>query len=218
MESISKRLAGIKNKLQPYGATLVAVSKFRPLAELEEVLAAGHMHLGENRVQEMVEKHEALANPAVRWHQIGTLQRNKAKYIAPFVHLVHAMDSMELLIELEKQARKAERQIPFLLQISIAQEETKHGLTRQEVETILESPVYKGLEYLKLQGLMGMATNTEDQAQVAAEFKGLRLLFEELQAAGQPMHTLSMGMSQDWELALEHGSTMVRIGSALFVG
>lgn len=217
MSGIKERLESIKDRLKPYGATLVAVSKFRPLEQLQGAIAAGQLDLGENRVQEMVDKQAQL--PAeVRWHQIGTLQRNKVKYIAPFVHLVHSVESIELLQELDKQAAKAGRVIPFLLQMHIAQEETKFGLDRAGVEAILGHPSFAELQNVRLLGLMGMASNTVDITKVRAEFKGLRSYFDTLKQAGQPMEILSMGMSQDWEIAIEEGSTMVRVGSALFAG
>lgn len=217
MSGIKERLESIKDRLKPYGATLVAVSKFRPLEQLEEAIAAGQLDLGENRVQEMADKQAQL--PAeIRWHQIGTLQRNKVKYIAPFVHLVHSVESIDLLQELDKQAAKAGRVIPYLLQMHIAQEETKFGLDRAGVEAILGHASFAGLLNVRLQGLMGMASNTEDQRQVRAEFKGLRAYFDELKQNGQAMEILSMGMSQDWEIAIEEGSTMVRVGSAIFAG
>lgn len=217
MSGIKERLESIKDRLKPYGATLVAVSKFRPLEQLEEVIAAGQLDLGENRVQEMADKQAQLPEE-VRWHQIGTLQRNKVKYIAPFVHLVHSVESIELLQELNKQAATAGRVIPYLLQMHIAQEETKFGLDRAGVETILGHAGFAGLKNVRLLGLMGMASNTDDQTQVRAEFKGLRAYFDELKQNGQAMVILSMGMSQDWEIAIEEGSTMVRVGSALFAG
>lgn len=217
MSGIKERLESIKDRLKPYGAALVAVSKFRPLEQLEEAIAAGQLDLGENRVQEMADKQAQLSGE-VRWHQIGTLQRNKVKYIAPFVHLVHSVESIELLQELDKQAAKAGRVIPYLLQMHIAQEETKFGLDRAGVEAILGHPSFAGLQNVRLQGLMGMASNTEDERQVRAEFKGLRAYFDELRQKGQPMGILSMGMSQDWEIAIEEGSTMVRVGSAIFAG
>lgn len=217
MSGIKERLESIKDRLKPYGATLVAVSKFRPLEQLEEAIASGQLDLGENRVQEMADKQAQL--PAeVRWHQIGTLQRNKVKYIAPFVHLVHSVESIELLQELDKQAAKAGRVIPYLLQMHIAQEETKFGLDRAGVEAILGHASFAGLQNVRLMGLMGMASNTDDQTQVRAEFKGLRAYFDELKQNGQAMEILSMGMSQDWEIAIEEGSTMVRVGSAIFAG
>ena len=215
MSTIKEKLASIHNKLAPYGATLLAVSKFRPLAQLEEAITAGQLDLGENRVQEMAEK-QAQLPATVRWHQIGTLQRNKAKYLAPFVHLVHSVDSLELLQELNRQAQKTGRVIPYLLQMHIAQETTKQGLDRAGLAALLQSPTLPQLNNVELKGLMGMATLTEDKSQASREFNSLRALFDELKAAGHPMQILSMGMSGDWELALDAGSTMVRIGSALF--
>jgi len=217
MSGIKERLESIKDRLKPYGTTLVAVSKFRPLEQLQEVIEAGQLDLGENRVQEMADK-QAQLPATVRWHQIGTLQRNKVKYIAPFVHLVHSVESIGLLQELDKQAGKVGRVIPYLFQMHIAQEETKFGLDRAGVEEIVGSSAFSSLQNVRLTGLMGMASNTEDKAKVRAEFKGLRAYFDELKQNGLPMEVLSMGMSQDWEIAIEEGSTMVRVGSALFAG
>lgn len=217
MSGIKERLESIKDRLKPYGATLVAVSKFRPLEQLQEVIEAGQLDLGENRVQEMADK-QAQLPATVRWHQIGTLQRNKVKYIAPFVHLAQSVESIGLLQELDKQAGKVGRVIPYLLQMHIAQEETKFGLDRAGVEEIIGDSAFSSLQNVRLTGLMGMASNTEDKAKVRAEFKGLRAYFDELKQNGLPMEVLSMGMSQDWEIAVEEGSTMVRVGSALFAG
>jgi len=217
MQHIIDRVANIKSKLEPYGATLVAVSKFRSLPEIQALVTAGQQDLGENRVQEMAEKQEHFAQYPLRWHQIGTLQRNKVKYIAPFVHLVQAVDNWELLAELQKQAAKHNRIIPFLFQLHIAKEETKFGFAFNELLPLLSSQGLAAYPHLELKGLMGMATNTADAVVVRKEFAGLKKHYDELASAGMPMQILSMGMSQDWQLALEEGSTMVRIGSALFL-
>jgi hypothetical protein len=215
MSGIKEKLTIIRTRVEAYQATLVAVSKFRPLPQLEEVISYGQLDLGENRVQEMAEKRQVLPSN-VRWHQIGTLQRNKVKYIAPFVHLVHSVENLALLQELDKQAKKEDRVIPYLLQVHIAQEETKFGLDKKELEELVQNPQIPTFANVALKGLMGMATNTEDTAIIRQEFRQLRQLFDELNQSGKPMEILSMGMSHDWEIALEEGSTMVRVGSAIF--
>jgi len=215
MSGIKEKLTIIRTRVEAYQATLVAVSKFRPLPQLEEIISYGQLDLGENRVQEMAEKRQVLPSN-VRWHQIGTLQRNKVKYIAPFVHLVHSVENLALLQELDKQAKKENRVIPYLLQVHIAQEETKFGLDKKELEDLVQSPQIPTFANVVLKGLMGMATNTEDTAIIRQEFRQLRLLFDEFKKNGLPMDILSMGMSHDWDIALEEGSTMVRVGSAIF--
>ena len=200
-------------------AILVAVSKTNPVSRIHEMYELGQRDFGENRVQELVEKAGEL--PAdIRWHQIGHLQSNKVKYIAPFIHLIHAVDSLNILKEINKQAIKVDRIIPCLLQIHIAQEESKFGFSEAELLELLNSDTYKNLKNIQIWGLMGMATFTDDQVQVRNEFRNLRTLFERTKRAyfleDQVFNTLSMGMSGDFELALEEGSTMVRVGSLLF--
>lgn len=210
--SICENIKQIKQQFE--NVELVVVSKYRNLDELQAVYDCGHRDLGENRVQELVSKAEVL--PAdIRWHAIGHLQTNKVKYIAPFVHLIHSVDSFKLLKIIDKEAQKAGRVIPFLFQIHIAEEETKFGLSIEELEVILSSEEYALLNNVKCKGLMGMATNTNDQEQVASEFKGLRSLFDK-HAKALDWDTLSMGMSSDHALAIRNGSTMIRVGSLIF--
>jgi pyridoxal phosphate enzyme (YggS family) len=196
-------------------ATLVAVSKTKPAADIQVLYDAGHRDFGENYVQELTEKQAQL--PAdIRWHFIGHLQSNKVKYIAPFVHLVHGVDSENLLKEINKQAVKCNRTINSLLQVHIAREETKFGFDAEELNKLH----WQQYTHAKVCGLMGMASFTEDQEQVRNEFKQLRQLFDQLNHTPAPGHTpltlLSMGMSGDYRIALEEGSNMVRIGSLLF--
>lgn len=208
----------ILNELQATNATLVAVSKTKPATAIQALYDAGQRDFGENYVQELVEKQAAL--PAdIRWHFIGHLQSNKVKYIAPFVHLVHGADSVKLLKEISKQGEKNGRVIDCLLQVHIAQEETKFGLDEQELEQLIRELTATPLTHAKVAGLMGMASFTENTDQVRAEFRSLKTLFNRyahLQTPGIAFRTLSMGMSADYQLAIEEGSTMVRIGSLLF--
>jgi pyridoxal phosphate enzyme (YggS family) len=193
---------------------LVVVSKYRSLEELKEVYSSGHRDFGENRVQELVEKHEQLPKD-IHWHVIGHLQTNKVKYIANFVHLIHSIDSLKLLKEVNKQAKKCDRIIPFLFQMHIADEETKFGLSTDTLLIILDSPEYQAMTNVKCQGLMGMATNTEDNDQVTQEFNSLKSQFEAYKAL-QGWDILSMGMSGDYIQAVSSGSTLVRVGSKIF--
>ncbi|MEZ0540367.1 YggS family pyridoxal phosphate-dependent enzyme [Fibrella arboris] len=199
-------------------AALVAVTKTKPVAMLQEAYRAGCRRFGENRVQEMAEKQPQL--PAdVQWHQIGHLQTNKVKYIAPFVSLIESVDSLKLLEEIDRQARKNDRVIDCLLQVYIADEETKFGLLPEEVIDLLQSPELDNLLNVRLIGLMGIATNTPDEAQIRQEFKGLKQLFDAVRSIERPnvvLTELSMGMSSDYLIAVDEGSTMVRVGSAIF--
>lgn len=217
MNSIQDNIAQIQQTLNNR-ARLIAVTKTKPVALLQEAYEAGCRDFGENRVQEMVEKQPQL--PAdLRWHQIGHLQTNKVKYIAPFVVLIHSVDSFSLLKEINKQAAKHDRVIDCLLQIFIAQEETKFGFSPDEARALLHSPDLDALLNVRVVGLMGLATNTDDTAQVRREFRGLKELYDELaqtQRQNVAFSELSMGMSGDFELALEEGSTMVRVGGAIF--
>lgn len=199
-------------------AHLIAVTKTKPVSLLEEAYAAGCRRFGENKVQEMAEKQPQL--PAdVEWHLIGHLQTNKVKYIAPFVTLIQSVDSLKLLQEINRQALKHSRVIDCLLQIHIADEETKFGLSADEAESLLTAPELDTLANVRIVGLMGLATNTDDETQIRREFRGLKELFDTL---GQIQHLiikfreLSMGMSGDYRIAVEEGSTMVRVGSAIF--
>lgn len=207
--------------LKPFGAQLVAVSKTKPKEDLLQAYKIGQRAFGENKVQELTEKAEALPKD-IEWHMIGHLQRNKVKYIAPFVHLIHAVDSDRLLKEIDKQAEKNERVIPCLLQVYIAKEETKFGFSEEELLDFLNSEAFKDLKHIKVVGLMGMATNTDDMQRVKKEFAGLKELFDQIKAEihseNIEMRELSMGMTSDYQVACEVGSTMVRIGSAIFGG
>ncbi|MBB1284196.1 YggS family pyridoxal phosphate-dependent enzyme [Flavisolibacter sp. BT320] len=199
-------------------ATLVAVSKTKPPAAIQELYDLGQRDFGENYVQEMVDK-QAVLPPDIRWHYIGHLQSNKVKYIAPFVHLIHGIDSLKLLKEVNKQAQKQSRVIPVLLQVHIAKEETKFGLNEDELQSLLHSPDLKEMYNVVIKGLMGMASFSDDRSVVQEEFKTLKSLFNQFSSVSLPncqFETLSMGMSGDYNLALEQGSNLVRIGSLLF--
>jgi PLP dependent protein len=217
----TKAYLEINEELQSKQVTLVAVSKTKPASDIQELYDLGQRDFGENYVQELGEKQLMLPND-IRWHFIGHLQSNKVKYIAPFVHLIHGVDSYKLLLEIDKQARKFDRVIHCLLQVHVAQEETKFGFNEIELMEAMDAiHKYKLLNELKnveVSGLMGMASFTDDLEQVRKEFKYLKLLFDH--CAGLPwntgFNTLSMGMSGDFQLAIEEGSTMVRIGSLLF--
>jgi pyridoxal phosphate enzyme (YggS family) len=214
--SIYENFARIKSQLPPH-VTLIAVSKTKPVEVIQEAYATGHRVFGENRVQELVPKYEALPKDIV-WHLIGHLQSNKVKYIAPFVAMIHSVDSFKLAEEINKQAAKNNRTIDILLQVFIAQEETKFGLSPEELIALLQSPEFQQLQHIRVRGLMGMATNTDNKEQVRAEFRQLKQLADEVKAKFNLPHfdTVSMGMSGDFPLAVEAGSTMVRVGSLLF--
>jgi len=208
----------IVKDLDQKNVKLVAVSKTKPVQAIQELYNLGHRDFGENYVQELVEKQVQL--PAdIRWHFIGHLQTNKVKYIAPFVHLVHGVDSWKLLTEINKQAAKQNRVIDLLLQIHIAQEETKFGLDENEIKDIIASLADVPQHNIRVRGLMGMASFTENISQIKEEFKYLKLLFDkykELRTSNIQMDTLSMGMSSDYKIAVEEGSNMVRVGSLIF--
>lgn len=216
--TIAQNLKKIKSSL-PAGVKLVAVSKFKSNEDILEAYQAGQTVFGENRVQELTEKFEQLPKD-IEWHMIGHLQTNKVKYIVPFVHLIHGVDSFKLLKEINKQAAKVERVQKCLLQIHIAQEETKFGFDRDEVLQMLSSDEFATLHNIQLCGLMGMATLTDSEAQVHKEFRGLKQLFDELKqsyfAHDDNFKEISMGMSGDYAIAVEEGSTMVRVGSSIF--
>jgi len=198
---------------------LVAVSKTQPPERLLELYRAGQRIFGENRVQEMLEKRDALPDDA-EWHLIGHLQTNKVKFIADFVQMIHSVDSLRLLAEIDKQAAKANRTIDCLLQFHIAQEETKFGLDETEAVALLQSPELQQMKHVRLCGVMGMASFSEDKTLVRSEFHHLQEIFQRIKKAFFPndphFREISMGMSGDWEIAVEEGSTMVRIGSLLF--
>lgn len=206
------------NELSDQGVTLIAVSKTKPLADILELYNLGHRDFGENYVQELIDKVSSL--PAdIRWHFIGHLQRNKVKLILPFVHLIHSVDSLRLLLEIEKQAAKINRKVRVLLQIYIAGEETKFGLDEKELNELIDYIQKNPLQYVQIKGMMGMASFTEDTSIVEKEFSSLRSLFDKCKAMNVPgtaFEILSMGMSSDYSLAIQHGSNMVRIGSMLF--
>ena len=210
MPSICENIQQIKSHAQQ--AQLVVVSKYRKLEELQEVYSCGQRDFAENRVQELMDRHEQLPND-IRWHLIGHLQSNKVKYIAPFIHLIHAVDSLKLLKQINKEAAKNERIIDFLFQIHIAQEEHKFGLGPGQLAEMLEA--MKVLPHVRCKGLMGMATLTEDQGQIRSEFAQLKQLFDNY-AEEANWDTLSMGMSGDYKIAVEEGSTMLRVGSRVF--
>lgn len=205
----------IKQIEQEIGNTqLVVVSKYRSLPELQEVYDCGHRHFGENRVQELTSKYEILPKD-IQWHLIGHLQSNKVKYIAPFVYLIHSIDSLKLLKEVDKEGKKHQRVIPFLFQMHIAQEETKFGLSETELVELLQDPAYTSLSQVSCKGLMGMASNTEDIDHVKKEFEYLNSLYLKLKDQYN-FDTLSMGMSGDYLTAIDAGSTVIRVGSKVF--
>jgi len=212
--SVKDNLNTIKSEL-PDEVTLVAVSKTKPNEDILEAYEAGQRVFGENKVQEMVQKWEDLPKD-IEWHMIGHVQRNKVKYMAEFVSLIHGVDSPRLLKEINKQAKKHDRVIPCLLQIHIAEEDTKFGLDKAELEELIESDTFKAMENIKIVGLMGMATFTDDMDQVRREFAQLKSMFDALKAKLSDITILSMGMSGDYSIAIDEGSTMVRIGSSIF--
>ena len=216
--SITTQLHQIKHDL-PSSVNLVAVSKTKPNEMLLEAYEAGQRVFGENKVQELARKYEELQKD-IQWHMIGHLQRNKVKYIAPFVSLIHGVDSEKLLKEINKQGKKNDRVINILLQVHIAQEETKFGFDASEIKEMLSSPEFTEYNNISIKGIMGMATNTTDQSQVATEFGNLKSLFDELKSTAfsetDTFTEISMGMSGDYKIAIEQGSTMVRVGSAIF--
>lgn len=214
---IAANLKKIKEELGE--ATLVAVSKTKPNEDIQAAYDAGQRVFGENKAREMEGKAEALPDD-IKWHMIGHLQSNKVKYIAPFVSLIHSVDKLKLLKEINKRAKQNERVIDVLLQIHIAKEESKFGMDEEEVRELLQSDAYKKFENIRVVGLMGMATLTEHQDQIKSEFSYLNSLFQQIKDAyfsdKESFKVLSMGMSGDYKIALSCGSTMVRIGSAIF--
>ncbi len=217
--SIAQNLFKIKSTL-PENVTLVAVSKTKPISDLMEAYDAGQRIFGENKIQEMAEKWEAMPKD-IEWHMIGHVQTNKVKFMAPFVSLIHGVDSLKLLEEINKQAKKNNRIIDCLLQIYIAEEETKFGLDEEELKEILASSTFQEMKNIRIVGLMGMATFTDNQEQIKKEFTHLKSIFDKLQPLNTEncqLKTISMGMSGDYQLAIECGSTMVRIGSSIFGG
>lgn len=211
---ISENIKKYKEELGD-NVTLVAISKTKPNSDLLEAYEAGQRVFGENKIQEMTEKWEALPKD-IQWHMVGHVQRNKVKYMAPFVSLIHAVDSLKLLKEIDKEAKKNERVISCLLQIKIAEEESKFGLDAEEAKEILASEEFSALKNIEVKGLMGMATFSDDEAKVKGEFDYLKSVYEDFKKDHSNFEVLSMGMSGDYKLALTCGSNMVRIGSAIF--
>lgn len=218
MSSINKNLKKIKNQL-PENVTLVAVSKTKPPEMIMEAYESGQRIFGENKVQELVNKAESLPGD-IEWHMIGHLQRNKVKYIAPFVALIHGVDSLRLLRAINKEGARNKRIIHCLLQMHIASEETKFGMSEPEIFELLESDDFKSFSNVMIKGLMGMATYTDDASKVASEFKSLKKTFDTVKEKyfhdQSEFSVLSMGMSGDYEIAVAEGSNMVRIGSSIF--
>lgn len=214
--SISENLHHIESEI-PAHVRLVAVSKTKPNEQILEAYAYGQRDFGENYIQELTTKAEALPKD-IRWHAIGHIQTNKVKYIAPFVHLIHGVDSLKLLQEINKQAAKSNRVIDCLLQVFIASEESKFGLDETEVKEILSDDIIRTLPNIRIVGLMGMASNTDDEDQVRKEFRNLKSLFDSVNQLQPGITILSMGMSGDYKLAIEEGSTMIRVGSLIFGG
>jgi pyridoxal phosphate enzyme (YggS family) len=214
--TIQDHLLQIKQSLS-VNVTLVAVSKTKPVVDLLQAYEAGQRIFGENKIQEMVEKFEQMPKD-IAWHMIGHVQTNKVKFMAPFVSLIHGVDSLKLLEEINKQALKNNRVIDCLLQIHIAEEETKFGLNEAELIELLQSDTFKNLQNIKVIGLMGMATFTDNQFQIRKEFQHLKTIFDQFKIQNSSFKILSMGMSGDYQLAIECGSNMVRIGSSIFGG
>jgi pyridoxal phosphate enzyme (YggS family) len=214
--SIKANLLDIKSTL-PSSVTLVAVSKTKPVSDLIQAYEAGHRVFGENKIQEMTVKWEQMPKD-IQWHMIGHVQSNKVKYMAEYVSLIHGVDSLKLLQEINKQAAKHNRVIDCLLQIYIAEEESKFGLDEMELKEILNSAEFKSLQNIKVIGLMGMATYTDNQEQIKKEFQNLKSIYDKLNTEHYQLNTLSMGMSGDYKIAIECGSNMVRIGSSIFGG
>lgn len=212
--SIQKQLLSILEDL-PKHVHLVAVSKTKPNADLEEAYAAGQRIFGENKIQEMTQKWETLPKD-IQWHMIGNVQTNKVKYMAPYVSLIHGVDRYKLLKEINKQAAKSDRVIDCLLQMHIAQEDTKFGFNKEELEDIVTDLKANPLPHIRIKGLMGMATFTDNQEQIRSEFKTLKQQFDWLKTQHPEANELSMGMSGDYVLAIEEGSTMIRVGSKIF--
>lgn len=215
---IKAHLEEIRSSLTA-STVLIAVSKTHPTERIMEAYEAGQRDFGENKVQELVEKYEVLPKD-IRWHMIGHLQSNKVKYIAPFVHLIHGVDSFNLLKEINKQGQKNGRRISCLLQFHIAQEDTKFGLSLEEAEAFLAGPEFSLLNHVRICGVMGMATFTENTTQIRQEFQNLHSIYQELLSnyfsSNAEFKEISMGMSDDYTIAIEEGSTLIRVGSKIF--
>jgi len=214
MEIIKNNLKQINASI-PEDVTLVAVSKTKPIIDIQEAYDAGQRIFGENKIQEMVAKYDVLPKD-IEWHMIGHLQSNKVKYMAHFVDLIHGIDSLKTLKEINKQALKHNRTINCLLQVRIAKEETKFGLPFNEVTNILSSEEFQSLSNVNVVGFMGMATFTDDAEVLTEEFSSLKTLFDKLKTQNPELKTLSMGMSGDYQIAIKNGSTMIRVGSSIF--
>ena len=212
--SISNNLTAIKKTI-PTNVTLVAVSKTKSVSDIQEAYDTGQRIFGENKIQEMVEKYNKLPKD-IKWHMIGHLQSNKVKHMAHFVDLIHGIDSFTTLQEVNKQAKKHNKIINCLLQFKIAQEDSKFGLDKQEIYNILNCYDYKHMDNIKVVGLMGMASFVDNQHQVKEEFKKLKTFYDELKITQTQFETISMGMSGDYSIAINQGSNMVRVGSAIF--
>jgi pyridoxal phosphate enzyme (YggS family) len=217
--SIADNITRLKNETAPIKVTLLAVSKTKPAKEIQEAYDAGQRLFGENIVQELVEKQEHLPKD-IQWHLIGHLQTNKVKYIAPFISIIQSVDSLKLLEEIDKHAAKNNRIIDCLLQVYIADEETKFGFGFDEVIELLRSEEFTALKYIRIRGMMGIATNTDNEKQIKDEFYELKTFFDGIKQSffrkDAGFDTLSMGMSSDYKIAIEQGSTMVRLGSTIF--
>ena len=216
--NLSEKINKIKKTL-PAGVRLVAVSKYHPASLIQEAYDAGQRIFGESHVQELVAKHDALPKD-IEWHFIGHLQTNNVKYIAPFVSLIHAVDSERLLIEIDKQAKRSSRTIPVLLQVHVAKETTKFGFTPDELLNFMENGDWRQYTNIRFSGIMCMATNTEDEALIASEFEQAKTLFHRIKekyfSDSDTFNECSWGMSGDYPIAIEHGSTLIRIGSMIF--
>ncbi|MDB2426713.1 YggS family pyridoxal phosphate-dependent enzyme [Flavobacteriaceae bacterium] len=212
--AIQTNLSKIKTQL-PSNVTLVAVSKTKSVEDMMQAYLSGQRIFGENKIQEMTEKHQKMPKD-IQWHMIGNIQRNKVKYMASYVDLVHGVDSFKLLNEINKQAEKNKRIIKCLIQIKIAQEDTKFGISYEEAKIMLRSEEVKKLNNIEIVGVMGMASYTQDKIQIKKEFKTLKINFDNLKKIAKNLMILSMGMSGDYKLAIENGSTMIRLGSSIF--
>ena len=215
--SISQKIIDLKAEL-PSEVSLVAVSKTKPISDLMQAYEAGQRIFGENKIQEMTEKWEAMPKD-IKWHMIGHVQTNKVKFMAPYVSLIHGVESMKLLAEIDKQGKKNNRIIDCLLQFFIADEETKFGLDKNEFIEIINSDIFKNLKNIKVVGLMGMASFTDNTEQVSREFQILKSIFDEYQLTvtdNFELQTLSIGMSGDYKIAIDHGSNMIRVGTSIF--
>lgn len=219
MSRIQDNINHLKSSIGDTPCKLVAISKTKPSSDILEAYEAGQRLFGENKVQELTTKYEELPKD-IEWHMVGHLQRNKVKYIAPFVSLIHSIDSLKLLREVNKQAEKSDRIVNCLLQVHIAEESTKFGFDLDEIPQVIQSVELKSMDHIQVVGLMGMATFTEDESQIKREFTSLSTLFDQLKSQSLPDNVkiteLSMGMSGDYPLALECGSTMIRVGSSIF--